>query len=307
MILSLFGFCALSLCLSVGGREGELSVLSLRQEETGRIGIYLAMHSLTGDCPAAILMEISAPDGCRWQDVSAGEGAEGMILTHGDLGNETIKILLDGIFEGDSGSPLLWLWLDSPLGLGEQVTVTGEGGGELFLYILRKGGQVERIPLSVVWEGENTLETTETAETAEETVEDETGGASETTDTQGRTESNTAPDSVCPLPTDPDPSPVATFLGCRETGVTEGTYAVQFLFGGEGEGTPVLCMEGGGILSLSCGIMAGVCSKAQSPGQSRAFSSFHDPPGWGLQGLPTDQGLWEAGGSGLGYCSPPVP
>ena len=33
---------------------------------------------------------------------------------------------------------------------------------------------------------------------------------------------------------------------------------MQFLFGGEGEGTPVLCMEGGGLLHLSCGIMDGL-------------------------------------------------
>ena len=40
---------------------------------------------------------------------------------------------------------------------------------------------------------------------------------------------------------------------------------------------------------------------AQSPGQSRAFSSVQGPPGWGLQSLTTDQGLWEAEGSGRGY------
>jgi hypothetical protein len=40
----------------------------------------------------------------------------------------------------------------------------------------------------------------------------------------------------------------SVFLGCRETGVTGGTYTVQFLFKGDGEHTPVICMEGGGIL-----------------------------------------------------------
>ena len=260
IFLLLLGFCILLLCLSVGGREEDPPVLLVRQEKgTGGIGIYGDIYGLTGDCPAAILLEVNAPEGRRWQDVSVGEGAEGMTLTHGELEGKTVKILLDGVFPEGSESPLLWLWPDSPFGQGEGITVTGEGGGEPVLYVLGDGGHVERIPLSVVWEEREPETDGETPETetggASET---ETGGASETTDIHDGAESDTVLDLVCPPPLDADPPPTATFLGCRETGIVGGTYAVQLLFGGEGEGTPVLCMEGGGLLYVSCGTMDGL-------------------------------------------------
>ena len=252
-----FGLWILFLCLSVAGREEDPPVLSVRREEgTGRIGIYGNLHSLTGDFPSAILLEVEAPDGGRWQAVTAEEGAEGLILTHGDLGEKTVRILLDGVCEGNSDSPLLWLWLDCPLGLGEGVTVTGEGGGELLLYVLRDGGRIEKIPLSVVWEGDEAIvETAETPSTPETTYTPETV---EKAETEGAV---LPPDTEEPPPTDSTPFPTATFLGCRETGVGEGMYAVQFLFGEEGGGTPILCMEGGGALYLSCGIMEGLAGE----------------------------------------------
>lgn len=278
MAALLFGLCLLFFCLSVRCKEGDSPVLWLRPEEgTGRIGIYCNIHSLTGDAPGAILLEVNAPDGGRWQAVTAGEGAEGLVLTHGDLGKETVRILLDGIFEGDSDSPLLWLWLDGPLGEGEHITLTGEGGGELLLYVLRDGVCVERILLSVEWEGNE-----DRTETSEEVSEADPGGVPETTDVTETTEppettdatdatdATESPDGLETVPppeteepfaTDTVPSPMATFLGCRETGVGEGMYAVQFLFDGEGVGTPVLCMEGECALYLSCGTMEGLAGE----------------------------------------------
>ena len=47
--------------------------------------------------------------------------------------------------------------------------------------------------------------------------------------------------------------PLSRFLGCRETGVTDGKYTVQFLFAGHE--TPVVCAEGGGVLTLTCGVV----------------------------------------------------
>ena len=256
MAALLFGLCLLFLCLSVRCREGDSPVLWLRPEEgTGRIGIYCNVHSLTGDAPGAILLEVNAPDGGRWQAVTAGEGAAGLVLTHGDLGKETVRILLDGIFEGDSDSPLLWLWLDGPLGEGEHITLTGEGGGELLLYVLRDGGYVERILLSVEREGNE-----DRTKTSEEVSEADPGGVPETTETTDATDATESPDGLETVPSPETeepfvtdtPSPPATFLGCRETRAVEGMYTVQFLFDGEGIGTPILCMEGSGILYLSC-------------------------------------------------------
>ena len=206
----------------------------------------------------AIFLEVEAPEGWRWRGVMAGEGAEGLILTYGDLGEGRVRILLDGVCRGDPGEPLLWLWLDSPLRQGGDITVTGEGGGEVYVYVLRDGGEVEEIPLSVEWDGGE--ERTEPHEEATETeTETETKTETETETEMWRiTEEVAPPDTENPPDSDTAPLSTATFLGCRETGAEEGMYTVQFLFGGEGIGTPVLCMEGGGLLYATCGTMKGL-------------------------------------------------
>ena len=52
-----------------------------------------------------------------------------------------------------------------------------------------------------------------------------------------------------------EPTVTGKLLGCRETWASEGVFAVQLLF--SGEGTPVFCMEGGGVLYAECGVVDG--------------------------------------------------
>ena len=49
------------------------------------------------------------------------------------------------------------------------------------------------------------------------------------------------------LPAEPAPAVGSVYMGCQETPVREGEYAVRFLFVGE---TPVVCGEGGGLLRM---------------------------------------------------------
>ena len=56
--------------------------------------------------------------------------------------------------------------------------------------------------------------------------------------------------SVKQEPETEEPRPVNDFLGCRETAVREERVSVQFLFFGAGGDTPVVCIKGGGVLSL---------------------------------------------------------
>ncbi|MBR6782769.1 MAG: hypothetical protein IKM33_06225 [Clostridia bacterium] len=215
----------------------------------------------------AILLEAEASDGGRLQGITAGMGAEGLILTYGDLGEGRVRILLDGVCRGDPGEPLLWLWLDSPLRQGGDITVTGEGGGEVYVYVLRDGGEVEEIPLSVERDGGEEDDPETNVDTHEDVYETEITEGTEATEVTEETEvtesTETAegvapPDTEDPSSTDTQSPSTAIFLGCRETGAEEGMYTVQFLFGGEGIGTPVLCMEGGGLLYATCGTMKGL-------------------------------------------------
>lgn len=113
--------------------------------------------------------------------------------------------------------------------------VTGGIGEAIAVYALREGEAAEVIPLALVWEaGYEEPAETEEAKTEVETEEDPFL----------ETETEEIPAG--------DDEPVGVFLGCRETAVADGVYAVQFLFDG---GTPVVCMEGGGVAYLQCGAM----------------------------------------------------
>lgn len=49
--------------------------------------------------------------------------------------------------------------------------------------------------------------------------------------------------------------PAGKYIGCRETMVRDGRFAVQFLF--LGEATPVICMTGGGLLTMGIPVDGG--------------------------------------------------
>ena len=246
-----FGLWMLVLCLSAGGADEEPRALLVQVESTGRIGIYGNLYSLTEDSPMAILFEIKIPQGTSLDRIVAGEGAEGLVLTHGDVASERVRVLLDGVCKGRDGEAILWLYTkktsENPHDRGGYMGVTGPNGDNLMLYVLDNGGQVREIPLEVVWDipAEETTEIRtdpSPAETFWETVEE--------------TIQEPIPETETAIPSEEFPR-VAKLLGCRETGVADGVYTVQFLFGGEG-GTPVVCMAGGGLLYVESGSMDGV-------------------------------------------------
>lgn len=251
MLAELLG---ISFCLSVGGVEPTaFSVRVEWEDSTGRIGIYCDLHGMAGYDSAALLLEVEIPAGWWLREIRLGEGADGMTLTHGEGCEGRVKVLLDGVCRGEADQPIVWLRCekiyDSAADTEGRVGVTGAEGGEVILYVLRDGGFMEEIPLEVEWKG-----WTDTTETGEDTTEDvflETADppAAETT-----AEEESAAETDSPLP----PKSAAVFLGCRETGIMNGVYGVQFLFGGEGDGTPILCMEGGGLLYAECGKAADV-------------------------------------------------
>ena len=234
----------ISFFLSVGGVEPTtFSVRVEREDSTGRIGIYCDLHGMAGYDPAALLLEVEIPAGWWLREIKLGEGADGMTLTHGGEREGRVKVLLDGVCRGEADQPIVWLRCekiyDSAADTEGRVGVTGAEGGEVILYVLRDGESMEEIPLEVEWKG-----WTDTTETLEDTTEDV---FLETADPPAETTAEEETD--IPLPQ----KPTAVFLGCRETGIMNGVYGVQFLFGGEGDGTPILCMEGGGLLYAECG------------------------------------------------------
>ena len=251
-----FALCLVFSALTVRGKGAEPD-LTVRREGEGLWSLRLSpsLVERVGDDPMALLMEIDPPGGWQVREIRKGKGAEGFVLTHGDLHADRVRVLLDGIL---SEGELLWVETEqNPAEAPEErgyMGVTGVDGGEVILYVLREGGEVERIPLSVAveereTEGETAEEVTDGESESSESSPTETEAITEPTDTES--ESPPAPSTEETHGQDGEPPPQPQFLGCRETGITDGRYTVQFLFAGKE--TPVVCMAGGGVLTVTCG------------------------------------------------------
>ena len=245
-----WGWILLCLLLSCGltafGREnGEASpALTVRREGEDLWSLWVTPrpYGLTAGDPGALLLCVEAPEGWLIGEITEGYGAEGMTLTHGELPAEEVRILLDGAASKEADGAILWVRMkknhENPPKQGGYVGVTGGEGDPVTLFVLRENGYTEKIDV---------------------TVRMDTGGWSEDTDIASDEETTAEPmrppaESAPPLQEDPIPTPLpSVFLGCRETAVTEGSFAAQFLFRGERGYTPVICMEGGGALSATSG------------------------------------------------------
>ncbi|MBO5511956.1 MAG: hypothetical protein J6B24_09505 [Clostridia bacterium] len=201
------------------------------------------LYELAGERDLALLINLEASEGYTVEAVEPGEGAEGLTLTVGTLPARSVAVLLDGRVQAGAEGAILRVKLscggeDEPL-QGGYMGVTGGRYGEFALYTRNEAGEVELIPL--VWMSGREEETEDvTAETVTEGEET----AAEERDTVGAvTRESDETETV-------EPRPIDRFLGCRETAVKEGRFAVQFLFSGSGRDTPVICLEGGGVLSL---------------------------------------------------------
>ena len=206
-----------------------------------------SLYELAGERDLALLVTVEAAEGYTVEAVGLGEGAGGLTLTAGKMPARSVSVLLDGRVQRGAEGAILRIKLGvleekQPI-QGGYMGVTGGKYGEFALYIRDESGKVELIPLvlgddreeSGEVTGNVTEETDETITGQEETISDEKW------DTEG---------SVKQEPETEEPRPVNDFLGCRETAVREGRFSVQFLFFGAGGDTPVVCITGGGVLSL---------------------------------------------------------
>jgi hypothetical protein len=207
-----------------------------------------SLYELAGERDMAFLFRVGASDGYTVEAVELGAGAEGLTLTVGEHPAGSVSVLLDGRIRRGAEGAILRV----KLGVSEEkkpiqggyMGVTGGKYGEFALYIRDESGKVELIPL--VWGGDREKESGEvtgsiTEETDETVTEQKETIPAEKWDTE---------ESVKQEPETEEPRPVNDFLGCRETAVREGRFSVQFLFFGAGGDTPVVCIKGGGVLSL---------------------------------------------------------
>ena len=221
---------------AISPKEDASPTLVVRREEEDLWSLWITprLYGLTAGEPAALLLRIHAPDGRFVREITGGYGTRGMTLTHGELPAGEVGVLLDGrLFEAADGA-ILWVRMEESRDLllkqGGHMGVTGGDGDPTTLFVLQRDGHVSEIPLTVK---------VDPSGWREDSNEETTGSV---------TEQPPASDTNPPETEKIQDGIPSVFLGCRETGVTGGVYTVQFLFKGDGEHTPVICMEGGGIL-----------------------------------------------------------
>ena len=238
---------------AVSPKEDTSPTLVVRREEEDLWSLWITprLYGLTAGEPAALLLRIHAPDGRFVREITGGYGTRGMTLTHGELPAGEVGVLLDGrLFEAADGA-ILWVRMEESRDLllkqGDHMGVTGGDGDPTTLFVLQRDGRVSEIPLTVKVDPSGWREDSCQDSSCPDSSEDSCQDSNEET-TGSVTEQPPASDTNPPETEKIQDAIPSVFLGCRETGVTGGAYTVQFLFKGDGEHTPVICMEGGGIL-----------------------------------------------------------
>ena len=225
-----FMIAVLLFLVGMENRNGEKPCLYLTEGDEGwDICLSPGLFEVAEGRSVALLITVEIPAGWGAPCVEMKEGANGMCLTVGE-NEEKCKILLDGLPDGE-GTVLLELSF-SRVGEGRPVLV----GDTVALYCLEAGGEVTEITIRVDRE-EPEEDLSSPSET--HTEETERGDVHET-------ESETFGDETPIQQEKPPPLP----WGCQETVPRDGMYAVRFLFH---DTTPVICMEGGGVIPAEWG------------------------------------------------------
>ena len=257
--------------------------LSVERTEEGACCVLVSeeLYSVTAGEAVALLLCVILPQGYAVTGVEACGGADGLTLTAGEMGSHIVRVLLDGypaeptdpMLGGGSTektpskkpqkqakTPLFCVFFTPASGAGgektDQISVSAPYGGEVYLYLRDGEGKVRRLALAVLpWEEgmgdiEDPPEEVSDTETVTRPFDGEATPYDSSADTEALSEPSTDPEGEGSLPPcETAPAPVL-LLGCRETPVRNGTYTVQFIFAGQSNGTPVVCAEGGGVLSL---------------------------------------------------------
>ena len=211
-------------------RDGEELCLYLTEEDEGwEICLSPGLFDVAEGRSVALLITVEIPAGWGSPCVEMKEGANGMRLTVGE-NEEKCKILLDGLPDGE-GTVLLELSF-SRVGEGRPVLVRDT----VTLYCLEAGGEVTEITIRV------------DREEPEEDLSSPSETHMEETEREDRHETE-AQTFVDESPTQQETPPSLPW-GCQETVPRDGMYAVRFLFH---DTTPVICMEGGGVISAKWG------------------------------------------------------
>ena len=228
-----------TLCGAMGSSDGiHLRISSEQNGHTGEVILSMNLSSsfyeISEGGAVALYLALVLWEGWYLAEARLCEGGEGMHLTVGEDGNE-VRILMDGVPSEDEDSlQILELFLKKEPGskqpFGMEISREKEAG----LYYMGENGKICICVVSIQedWNGE-TLNTQE--------------------DDTTHTEMPIATEEESEKEQEPVDAEDWTYVGCQETCVKEGEYAVRFLFVGRTGEPPVVCVRGGGFLRMESG------------------------------------------------------
>ena len=232
-------------------------------EAVGDIFLSESLHGISGGEGVAVLLTLEVSEGWRMEKIEEASHAPEMRVT-AELwdGNRRAAVLLDGYPREEAGDlPLLTVTL-ARAGEGDlpcRLTVGPGRYGEEAVYYRDGSGGIRTRPLRFaappLWD--TTAEEEASACPDSPPREETEGGSMQETPTEPAEERETGQDPEgTPLEEEPseepdegEREPSVCFIGCRETPVRDGRFAVQLLFRGEWAYTPAVCFSGGsGVL-----------------------------------------------------------
>ncbi len=244
-----------------GASEREILKLSLSESEirdTGVRVVYvcadISLYEAGGGGVVALGMGLELSEGWSADEVTPLEGVEGMTVTVG-MAEGGVRVLLDGVppelDTADGGVRLLRVTAvpiaeETPFGLRIHMT---DG-----FYYIDGGGEICYGPVGVGHLSTKNTDDMTCGVTDPPEIRETTGNSD---DIIFETSTNNGQETTFALETAVEPEDdeadikkdrlKSVYIGCQETPVEGGGYAVRFLFSGE---TPVVCAEGGGLLSV---------------------------------------------------------
>lgn len=229
------------------GAEEKIALYCVREtNHEWEIHATEPLWSFTGGRVVALLLTLQISDGWHVDEATCPDGCT--VTVHEKQGGH-VTVLLDGILP-DCGSLLFCVVLRSSGGEVPADVRVAEGA---VLYIRSEGGEVESRELFAschASEHETSPSITIETETMPEDVSETVTEAEPVTNRPGEDESEHVSEQEVPLPPAGEP---ACYVGCRESAVKDGLFAVQLLFE-EGKGssasTPAVWATGGGHLTL---------------------------------------------------------
>lgn len=276
-------FLLLCLCAGAWAREqdgwsGEdVGLYAAEGQERGVWYICLSrgLYEVCGGGTVALRFSVKAPAGWVIGEITAAGGAEGMTLTAATSdGNTAARILLDGKpfastpgYEQRREFPLIKVSF-SPTDESRRTEMSApllavEDGCMYYIKNINGKEEICTVPVYVVEFAETVCPQTGCPQTSCPQESDQrdigTGELSEVGEgsdfPDGELTGPPEETKASPLMNDEtERLPMPLFVGCQETPVRDGQFAVRFLFYAteeQGSHTPVVCATGGGVLTLA--------------------------------------------------------